>query len=56
MGHELVEEIRHKAYEAVLAEDLTELVGTDIERNTQTLLTTLLQSLGYEHVVVEISH
>lgn len=56
VGHELVEDIRHKAYEAVLAEDLTELVGTDIERNTQTLLTTLLQSLGYEHVVVEVAH
>lgn len=56
VGHELVEEIRHKAYEAVLAEDLTNLVGTDIERNTQTLLTTLLQTLGYEHVIVEITH
>jgi len=56
VGHELVEEIRHKAYEAVMAEDLTELVGPDIERNAQTLLTTLLHSLGYEHVVVEITH
>jgi hypothetical protein len=56
VGHELVEEIRHKAYEAVMAEDLTELVGTDIERNAQTLLTTMLHSLGYEHVVVEITH
>ena len=56
VGHELIEDIRHKAYESVLAEDLTDLVGDDIERNTQTLLVSLLQALGYEHVVVQISH
>ena len=45
-----------RAKSSVLAEDLTDLVGDDIERNTQTLLVSLLQALGYEHVVVQISH
>lgn len=56
IGHELIEDVRHKAYESVLKEDLTELVGEDIERNTQTLLVSLLQTLGFENVVVEIAH
>lgn len=56
VGHELIEEVRRKAYESVLAEDLTDLVGDDIERNTQTLLVSLLHTLGYENVVVEIDH
>ena len=56
VGHELIEDIRHKAFESVLKEDLTDLVGDDIERNAQTLLISLLHTLGYENVVVEISH
>ncbi len=52
IGHELEEEIRRKAYESVMQEDLSDLVGDDVERNAQTIFTGLLNSMGYKQVSI----
>ncbi len=53
VGHELEEEIRKKGYEAVLQEDLTPVVGKEVEQNAQTLFTSIIKSLGWSNVVIE---
>lgn len=52
IGHELEEEIRRKAYEAVLKEDIKSIVGNDIENNAKTLVESLIQSIGWKNVQV----
>lgn len=54
VGHAIEEEIRRKGYEAVLAQDLTPVVGEDVSRNAQTLFTSIVKALGWRHVAVEI--
>ncbi len=54
VGHALQEEIRRKGYEAVLKDDLVSSVGDDVKRNAQTLFTSIVKSMGWEHVVVEV--
>lgn len=53
VGHALEEEIRKKGYEAVMQEDFGELVGEELENNTRTLFTSMLQAMGWKNVVIE---
>lgn len=52
IGHALEEEIRRKAYESVVKQDLSPYVGDDIRANTEHLFTSLVKSLGYESVII----
>jgi len=54
VGHALQEEIRKKGYDAVLKEDLTPVVGKEVKKNAQILFTSIVKSMGWENVVVEI--
>lgn len=54
VGHAIEEEIRRKGYEAVLAQDLTPVVGEEVTQNAQTLFTSIVKALGWKQVVVEI--
>lgn len=52
IGHELEEEIRRKGYESIMKEDLTKIVGNDIERNARTLLEAMLKGMGFETATI----
>ncbi len=52
IGHQLEEEIRRKGYEAVLKEDISSLVGKEVEQNTRTLFESIIKALGFEHVQI----
>lgn len=52
IGHQLEEEIRRKGYEAVLKEDISSLVGKEVEQNTKTLFESIIKALGFEHVQI----
>lgn len=52
VGHAMEEEIRKKGYEAVLAQDLTPLMGEEVSHNAQVLFTSIVQALGWKHVAV----
>ncbi len=54
IGHEVEEEIRRLAYEAVLKEDLTQVIGSDIKQNTQILLEQILHNVGMKNLDVHI--
>lgn len=53
IGHELQEEIRRKGYEAVLKEDISQIIGPDIENNAKTLIEGIIKNLGWKNVQVE---
>lgn len=50
IGHELEEEVRKKGYDAVMQEDLSALVGYDIENNAKTLIENMVKQLGWDEV------
>lgn len=52
IGHQLEEEIRRKGYEAVLKEDISSLVGKEVEQNTKTLFESIIKSLGWNNVQI----
>ncbi|MCR5314096.1 MAG: DUF4230 domain-containing protein [Bacteroidaceae bacterium] len=52
IGHQLEEEIRRKGYEAVLKEDLSGIIGKDIEQNAKTLFESIIKSLGWDNVQI----
>lgn len=52
VGHALEEEIRKKGYEAVLAQDLTPLMGEEVAHNAQVLFSSVVRALGWKHVAV----
>lgn len=52
IGHELEEEVRKQGYDAVMKEDLSALVGYDIENNAKTLIENMIKQLGWSEVKV----
>lgn len=56
IGHQMEEEIRRKGYESVLKEDLSGVIGDDIEKNTKTLFESIIKSLGWENVQIYTTH
>lgn len=55
IGHELEEALRKKGYEAVMKEDLSSVVGSDIERNAKSVFESIVKSLGYENVTIVVT-
>lgn len=41
-----------KGYEAILKEDISSLVGKEVEQNTRTLFESTIKALGFEHVQI----
>ena len=52
IGHEMQEEIRRKGYESVLKEDISSIVGSEVENNAKTLFESIIRSLGWENVQI----
>lgn len=52
VGHELQEQVRRKAYEAVMKEDFSSLLTHDIENNAKILIEGIIKSLGWKNVDV----
>lgn len=55
VGHAIEEEIRRKGYEAVLAQDLSPVIGEEVCQNAQILFVPIVKALGWKHVVVEVA-
>lgn len=55
-GHRLQEQIRKEAYQAVLNDDILNIVRKNVEDNGRTLFKSILKSLGYKEAVVVINH
>lgn len=53
VGHEVQEEVRRKAYEAVLKENLISEVKPEIEKNARILFQNILKSLGWNDTKIE---
>lgn len=54
IGHEVEEEIRRKGYETVMKEDISKLVGNDVETNAKSVFESIVKSLGYKDVAVVV--
>lgn len=54
IGHEEVEQMRKKAYEAVMKEDYTPMIAKDLENNARTLFTSIVKSLGLQNTEVVV--
>ncbi len=52
IGHAEIEEIRKKAYDSVMKQDLTGIVGDEVEKNTTTLLESMLRGMGFTNITV----
>ena len=52
IGHEMQEEIRRKGYESVLKEDISSIVGSEVENNAKTLFESIIRSMGWEDVQI----
>ena len=52
VGHETIEMIRKEAYEEVMQQDFTELVGKEVRYNAENVLGSIVRSLGFDHVTI----
>lgn len=52
IGHAEIEEIRKKAYDSVMKQDLTGIVGDEVEKNAATLLESMLRGMGFTNITV----
>lgn len=50
IGHETIEAVRQKAYEEVMKEDFEQIVGKEIRYNAETVLGSLVRSMGFKDV------
>lgn len=55
VGHEVVEELRKKAYDSVMKEDIASLVGDDVEKNAKAVFEGIVKSAGIENVSIIVT-
>lgn len=52
IGHAEIEEIRKKAYDSVMKQDLTGVVGDEVEKNATSLLESMLRGMGFTNITM----
>lgn len=54
VSHETIEIIRKKGFEDVKKEDISKLVGKDVEKNAKSVFESIVKRLGYKDVAIVI--